>query len=154
MLALRWADIDWNKKSINIPKGRVRGHEATPKTKSSIREIPMLPPAEQALLQLRGGSVRSSDDYVFTKRNGEPIDKHLDRIRVRALRQAGMRHRPSYQLRHTFATQCIIKGFPLPFVAKVLGHSTIDTLIRHCAGWIDQLRGSMSAGSSIPSRRP
>ena len=49
-----------------------------------------------------------------------------------------MRHRPSYQLRHTFATQRIIKSFPLPFIAKVLGHSTIDTLIRHYAGWIDQ----------------
>lgn len=64
--------------------------------------------------------------------------KHLDRIWARALRKAGMRHRPSYQLRHTFATQCIIKGSPLPFIAKVLGHSTIGTLIRHYAGWIDQ----------------
>ncbi|MFX7776418.1 tyrosine-type recombinase/integrase, partial [Acinetobacter baumannii] len=58
---------------------------------------------------------------------------------ARALKAAGIRHRPSYQLRHTFATQCIIKGLPLPYVAKVLGHSTIDTLIRHYAGWVDNV---------------
>jgi len=137
LIALRWSDIDWHNKTISITKGRVRGKEGPPKTPSSIREVPIVSPVEDALTDLKQRSVASLDAYVFTTKRGQPIHKHTDRVWSRALKKCGMRHRRSYQLRHTFATQCIIKGFPLPFIAKVLGHSTIDTLIRHYAGWID-----------------
>ncbi|MBI1272234.1 tyrosine-type recombinase/integrase [bacterium] len=137
IIALRWSDIDWQGKSISITKGRVRGNEGKPKTRSSVRVIPFPARVEEALKEVKASGIASLDDYIFLSKKGKPIDKHLDRIWARALKQSGLRHRPSYQLRHTFATQCIIKGFPLPFIAKVLGHSTIDTLIRHYAGWID-----------------
>lgn len=138
MQALRWSDIDWNSKTISISKGRVRGYEGLPKTKSGHRLIPMLPQAEGALLQLKSRSTRAISDYVFVNKKGEPINKHLDRIWAKGLKNAKLRHRASYQLRHTFVTQCIIKGLPLPYIAKIIGHSTIDTLIRHYAGWIDK----------------
>lgn len=138
MQALRWSDIDWIGKKISITKGRVRGHEGLPKTKSAHRLIPMLPQTEAALIELKERKTRAITDYVFVNTKGQPINKHLDRIWAKALKNAKLRHRPSYQLRHTFVTQCIIKGLPLPYIAKVIGHSTIDTLIRHYAGWIDQ----------------
>jgi integrase len=40
--ALRFRDIDWVNKTISITKGRVRGVDGKPKTKSSIRTIPIL----------------------------------------------------------------------------------------------------------------
>lgn len=135
--ALRWSDIDWNKRQISITKGRVRGSEGLPKTASGDRLVPMVPPVEKALLDLRDSSVVSIDGYVFTNKNGKPIDKHLDEVWKRALKKAGLRHRPSYQLRHTFITRCIMQGMPVPYVAKIVGHSTIDTIFRHYAGWID-----------------
>jgi len=138
IIALRWSDIDWKNQYIRITKGRVRGEEALPKTRSAERKIPMTPKVVQALNQQRGLDIKSIGDYIFLDKKGKPINKHLDRIWSRALRKAGLSHRPSYQLRHTFATQCIIKGLPLPYIAKVLGHSTIDTLIRHYASWIDE----------------
>lgn len=136
--ALRWSDIDWANKQISISKGRVRGHEGLPKTRSGDRLVPLLPPVEAALAELKVSRVVANvDDYVFINRAGNPIDKHMDEVWRRALRKAGLRHRPSYQLRHTFVTNCIIKGMPLPYIAKIIGHSTIDTLVRHYAGWID-----------------
>lgn len=141
MQALRWSDIDWKNETISISKGRVRGIEGLPKTKSSERKIPFTAPVKKALLELsqkhKAQTVVSLDDYVFTNRRGNPINKHLDVKWKKALVKAGLRHRPSYQLRHTFVTHCIMKGLPLPFIAKLIGHSTIDTLIRHYAGWID-----------------
>lgn len=136
LIALRWHDIDWTNRTISISKGRVRGREGRPKTASSQRKIPMLEPVEQVLKDLKSRAVVSIDSYIFTKANGSPIDKHLDRVWTRALKKASIRHRPSYQLRHTFATQLIVKGFPLPYVANLLGHTTIETLVRHYAGWI------------------
>jgi integrase len=141
--ALRWSDIDWKKKQISITKGRVRGSEGLPKTAAGDRLIPLLPPVERSLLALLQARQESElvrfkeDDYVFTNKAGNPIDKHLDEVWRRALRKAGLRHRPSYQLRHTFVTRCIIQNMPLPYIAKLIGHSTIDTLVRHYAGWID-----------------
>ncbi len=139
LLALRWNDIDWKSKGISITKGRVRGAEGLPKTKSGERVVPMAPRVEQALNTLKQlpNKVVSANGYIFTTPAGQPMNKHLDRIWARALKKAKLHHRPSYQLRHTFVTQCIIKGLPLPYIAKVIGHSTIDTLIRHYAGWIE-----------------
>jgi integrase len=136
--ALRWSDIDWQKKTISISKGRVRGKEGLPKTKSSEREIPMVPLVESELMRLKDSKdVVAISEHVFLTKSGNPIDKHLDRIWTRGLKKAGMRHRPSYQLRHTFATHCLVKGLPLPYVARLLGHSTMDTTIRHYASWVD-----------------
>lgn len=137
LLALRWKDIDWNRKVISISKGRVRGKEGLPKTASSERELPILRPVEEALLILQRRSVVSLDGYIFTNKKGQPIDKHLDRIWAHALKRAGLRHRPSYQLRHTFASLCLAKGMAPGYIAKLLGHSTLETFYRHYARWIN-----------------
>lgn len=139
--ALRWTDIDWKNEQISITKGMVRGKEGRPKTRSGERTIPMLEPVKKALIDLKrireSSNIVPFNDFVFVDRKGNPIVKHMDRVWKTALKNAGVRHRPSYQLRHTFVTHCIIKNFPLPYIAKIIGHSTIDTLIRHYAGWID-----------------
>jgi integrase len=96
-----------------------------------------LPQAGEALNAAKAQNLRSVDDYVFTDKKGRPIDKHLDRIWARALRAVGLRHHPSYQLRHTLVTQCIVKQLPSSYVAQLSGHTTIDTLVRHYAGWIE-----------------
>ena len=161
MQALRWGDLDWQKKSLSISKGRVRGHEGLPKTKSSERVIPMVPIVENTLSALRESKLRDVGDHVFVGKTGVPIDKHLDRIWTRGLKKAGLRHRPSYQLRHTFATHCLMKGLPLPYVARLLGHSTMDTTIRHYASWVDSATAEhdnrlmgVFAGSAQKSAQP
>ncbi len=138
LIALRWTDIDWDKHEIDIRKGRVKGREALPKTGASQRRIQMPSRLEASLQAMKDdpNRVASVDGYVFVNKLGRPAS-HLDRIWNRALKDADLKARPSYQLRHTFATLCILKGFPLPYIAKALGHSTISTLIQHYAGWID-----------------
>ena len=74
---------------------------------------------------------------VFTNTKGRPIDNHNGDAWDRALKSAGIRHRPSYQLRHTFISKCIVAGHPLQYIAKLVGHSTIATLVRHYARWIE-----------------
>jgi len=138
LAALRWENIGFLNETIQVKKGIVRGKEDLPKTKAAQRLIPMAPAVVQTLvaLQKRAGVV-SHKGYVFRHKSGEPLDDHVDRIWARALRRAGIRHRKSYNLRHTFATNCIIAGLPLPYIAKILGHTTIDALVRNYAGWIN-----------------
>jgi integrase len=76
------------------------------------------------------------DGYAFTTKNGQPIDKHLNHVWRSALRKAGLRHRPSYQLRHTLASLCLQSGVAPGWLANVLGHSTLQTTFKHYARFI------------------
>ena len=136
LLALRWSDLDFVRKEIRINKGRVRGFEGRLKTPSSYRVIPMLPPVESTLLELQETFNSKPDDYVFTDKKGKPINKHLDRIWKRALESANLKHRPSYQLRHTFASLCLMQGINPGWVSTVLGHSTLEMTFTHYARYI------------------
>ncbi len=137
MQALRWTDVDFNRKEIHINKGRVRGKEGLPKSAAGNRYIPMLLPVIEALTDLRNGDLANLEGYVFLSKKGQPINKHLDRVWTKAVHQAGLRHRPSYQLRHTFASICLQEGVHPGWVAKVLGHSTQQTVFRHYARFIN-----------------
>lgn len=135
--ALRWSDIDWQREEIRINKGLVRGIEGLPKTKSAHRTLPMVAPVKAALLELKSRNLQSADNFVFMTKKGQPIKRHLNRIWARALKQCGLRHRPSYQLRHTFASQCLMKGFAPGYIAQLLGHSGLEMIYRHYARWIN-----------------
>lgn len=135
--ALRWTDIDWQRGEIRINKGRVRGVEGLPKTKSSQRILPILEPVKEALELLKDRKIQQADGYIFLSKKGLPINQHLDRVWEKALKKAGLRHRPSYQLRHTFASQCLLKGLSPGYVAGLLGHQGLEILYRHYARWIN-----------------
>ncbi|MBX9877614.1 MAG: site-specific integrase [Candidatus Obscuribacterales bacterium] len=137
LFALRWSDIDFQRNEIHINKGRVRGLENTTKTKSSKRVIYMLSVVRQILSSLHASSTKHLNGYVFLNKHGQPYDKHVDREWRIALSKAGVRHRPAYQLRHTFASQCLQNGLQPTWVSKMLGHSSLQTTFKHYARFID-----------------
>lgn len=114
----------------------MRGKEGLPKTNSSCRSIPMFSVVEQALLDLKQRKLVNLNDHVFLNQRGQPINKHVYREWRAACKHAGVRHRPSYQLRHTFASVCLSRGIEPGWIAKVLGHSTIETTFRHYARFV------------------
>ena len=134
--ALRWSDIDWNRDEISISRGRVKGVESTVKTRSSKRIIAMHPRVRQALEWQQQHGLKNINGYIFTSKKGQPINQHLDVLWSKALKRAGIRHRPCYQLRHTWASMALESGESPGWVAKMLGHSDLSTLFRHYARFI------------------
>ena len=137
LFALRWDQVDFRRKQILIQKGRVRGDEGTPKTDSSNRHVPMLAVVEQVLRELKASEVQHVEGFVFLTKKGQHFNKHVDREWSMALKKARLKHRPSYQLRHTFASYCLQQGCDPAWVARVLGHSTLQTTFRHYARFIE-----------------
>src|ERR1700722_7952822 len=76
-----------------------------------VTRAPIMQQVKAALEDLQSKqTVFSAAGYVFVTKKGQPIHKHLDKIWTTTLKKAKLRHRPSYQLRHTFVTQCMLKG--------------------------------------------
>ena len=134
--ALQWKNIDFLNKEINITHNivNVSGDEGkwkitTPKTKTSIRQIPIPNILLNDLVLLKEsykGFYGFNDDwYVF----GNIIPIHPDVIRRRKntiAKLAGVKQIRIHDFRHSCASLLINNGANVVMVAKYLGHSKID----------------------------
>lgn len=127
---LKWKYIDFEHEVIRIREVISAGEvEENAKTESSIRDIPMLPTVKDALLQHR--ETRDPDnEYVFTTREGNPIDAHnfANRIWYPLLRYLELEKRRPYQTRHTTATLMLASGENPEWIARLMGHANTQML--------------------------
>src|SRR6266436_2931349 len=145
VLALSWSDVDFAAGVIHVRHQLARGrhgvppHRIPPKTRASVREIPLLPQLAAVLRQhKRGSRFTRGSDYVFATSNGTPFLHHnvSKRVLRRAATGAGLdragRRVRFHDLRHTFASHLIIDiRLDVVQVSRILGHArtsmTLDT---------------------------
>jgi len=147
-LGLRWDDLDWPRKLIAVRRAVTRWGEGATKTVASRRDVEMLPPVERALLAQRPTSALGGA-WIFPNSQGGALD--LTNLRERvwrpALRRAGLRYRALYQTRHTFATLALASGEDIGWVAKMLGHTSTEMVIRRYHRFVPNL--TKQDGSAI-----
>ncbi len=127
---LKWKYVDFENEVIRIREVFSAGEaEENAKTESSIRDIPMLPMVKEALLQ-HWQTRETENEYVFTTREGNPIDAHnfANRIWYPLLRYLGLEKRRPYQTRHTTATLMLASGENPEWIARLMGHTNTQML--------------------------
>ena len=115
------------------------------------RDVDMLPVVERALRAQRASSELRSP-WIFPNRDGGTLNMTNLRERVwkPALRRAGLRYGTMYQTRHTFATVTLASGEDNGWVAKQLGHTSVEMVIRRYHRYIPNLtRKDGSAASQL-----
>jgi integrase len=139
-MGLRWDDIDWVAHKIAVRRAVGRFGSGPTKTVASRRHIDMLPAVEAALRAQRA-STPERTAWVFPNQDGGPLNLTNFRERVwrPALRRAGLPYRALYQTRHTFATLMLAAGEDIGWVAKMLGHTSTEMVIRHYYRFIPNL---------------
>jgi integrase len=120
-LALKWCDIDFTSYTIDVNKTQSSGFTQSPKTKSSIRIIDMLPQSELFLKQQF--DLTNHQDYVFLS-NTKKINSSscLSPKWNQLLLVCSLKHRGIYQTRHSFASNMLSNGEDLNWVSQTLGH--------------------------------
>ena len=81
IVALKWSDVDFERKMISIERTRVRSKkgekpkDGLTKTMSSNRKIDLLPIAEQALLEQMKLTI--DETYIFLNQSNEALGDYL-----------------------------------------------------------------------------
>ena len=138
--ALKWENIDFGKKLINVTKTLQRVYVeknktkviiTPPKTKTSERKIP-IPSILYDELKIKSASYTKSS-YVVTGNEDKYIEpRSFQYVYKKVLENSGVKYRNFHCLRHTFATRCIRVGMDIKSLSEVLGHSDVNiTLNRY-----------------------
>lgn len=154
---LCWDRIDFNNNVIMVRDTLIRGQlQSDTKTYDSARDVPMLPPVRDALLDQRR-KVPDGVDWVFCNRRGSPIDNQnfTKRVWTPLLEELGLKYRRPYQTRHTAATLMLGAGEAPEWIARVLGHTTTEMLFRVYSCYVPNLtRQDGSAMARLLASQP
>lgn len=142
-VALRWGDIDWSRKQIVVRRAIVRGKEKGTKSNRE-RAVDISPRADAVLRRMRQHTLlRGDDQEVFCnpatggRWKQDDLQGRLETYWYPVLKALGIRRRISYQTRHTFATQLLMAGINVAYIARQLGHKSAKVTLEHYARWVD-----------------
>lgn len=115
---LTWADVNLKGRRITLPKTK----------NGTTRYVPLNAVAHAAFRQLWEKSLREGP--VFLAEEGSPLKKPRywwDQ----AVKAAKLKDFHWHDLRHTFASRCVMAGVDLRTVAQLLGHKTLQMVMRY-----------------------
>jgi integrase len=137
LAALKWQNVDLDRKTARICETLVYGVEGRPKTKKSNRYIDLLPPVTAALKSQKK-MTNGKSGHVFLDISGKELtpDHVRNVIWKPALKKAGITYRPLMQTRHTFATLMLSEGENIGWVQNMLGHGSLQMIFTKYYAWI------------------
>jgi len=126
VLVLRWRSLDFEKSVIQVREAVYEGHLSSPKSKSSIRDIPMGPSPQRLVSESRKAA--PADAFVFVCRNSTPLDSHnsLGRVLKPAYKRADLPAISWHSFRHAHATLLSDLGESRNTAQAQLGHARLS----------------------------
>ena len=148
--ALAWDDIDFEEQIMHVRHTITRVQTITdsstqsilkvdvPKTKASVRDIPISPHLLPVLKSMKSQSVSR---YVISNHDGFVSTRTFDYRYKKVLKEFHIQEINFHALRHTFATRCVEVGMDIKSLSQMLGHSNVSiTLNTYVHPSIDSMR--------------
>lgn len=125
LLALRWKNVNLDAKVLQVTETVYEGHFDKPKTRRSVRAIPLCREAISILFSLRQ-HLPEPEQLVFATDSGRPLCRRnlLQRHLRPTYQELGLPRITWHALRHCHATLLDTVGAPLGTVQALLGHAS------------------------------
>ena len=163
--ALKWEDISFSEHTVYVHQAmqriQIKDDEARkteagrrtkiiitpPKSRSSVRKIPMTAELAMLLSAYRG----NRRGYVLTGRTDSCVEpRTMERHFKKVLAKAGLENVNFHALRHTFATRCVEMEFDVKSLSEILGHANVNiTLNRYVHPTMELKRRNMQKLSAL-----
>jgi integrase len=142
VLSATWEQFDLQKGLWSKP--------ATSTKQKEPHQIPLSAPARQLVASLPNDS-----ELLFPGRGGQRRT-NLDHSWSQICKAAGIRGLRIHDLRHSYASTLVSRGFSLPVIGALLGHSQPQTTARYAHLFHDSLREATERAGAIlaPEREP
>lgn len=136
---LKWENIDLTKRVLFIKRTiiRIKNNnpningktiliESTPKSETSLREIPIPDFLIEVLRKFQ------SQDQFYILSNSEKLydPRQLENTYSKIIKRCGIRYSKFHTLRHTFATRCIESKMDIKTLSEILGHASVDITLK------------------------
>lgn len=169
LIGLRWTDLDFHGRFIEVRHSVVLGEETTTKS-HKIRRVEMSNQLHSVLKRLR--EIRELEamarnepmlPWVFLSPERQRLDeRNLRRGWYRCLERAGIRKVRFHDLRHSFISLLIEQGAHPKYIQEQAGHSSIQVTMDTYGhlfpsrerGWADKLDDEGWRGETAPSVHP
>lgn len=141
--ALKWDDLDFDKRQIEVKRSFRRGRLTRTKT-GRRRRVDMTPALTKTLREHQTAQKRRAleagkpfSEFVFTQKSGRNLDrKMLSPHLKKCCRAIGVHEVGPHNLRHTYATLRLMRGHNVGDVAYQLGHSSIKMTYDRYTHWM------------------
>lgn len=155
LVGLQWKDINWDTKKITINRSSTYTGSKygivtkTPKTKTSIRTLPIPQSLMEIILEYKNWYDNehnrlyeiwdNENEWIFVKITGQQLfprttTQWLDYV----LNKGGIRHIGCHSLRHTFITTLLREKVPVKVVARFAGHANPNVTLSTYAHFLDE----------------
>ena len=137
LIALTWNDVDLDNRVISINKRVKKGSIDTPKTKSSIRDIPIF---DDLVPYIRNQMKESKHVHVFVNPKTDKMFYGTEKLKVhwvKLLEECDMPYNMLYSTRHTFITTMLkTSKLNMIIIAQIVGHSNTSMIVKNYAKFI------------------
>jgi len=142
ILGLQISDIEDD--TISVKRGLSKGKVSTPKTKSSVRRVPMFDVLRPYIKEQMQKSIKAKSIWLF-QNEGKHVygvatirGKKETGVWARVLRELRLNYIPIKNTRHTFIVAMLKSDvFSMLEVAQTVGHTNTTMIMKHYARYIE-----------------